>query len=216
MTLLSPACALLAVSTCRRYCPECRARASNPHVNISLLRLVDATGGPSATGWLNDTALHSISYHNSCEMAQQHRTLLHPVSIVFYGGWGLQTDSRQSCLVDVWCATGLDGQLLSEALWARGQTSGCFALLYPFLQVASQASSSNGSSWQQYAKPLPTASPAAAVALQHHSKDRLALNKPLAATAAAEASYKRSRTLLLHNHASIVGKATLAAVSVSC
>ncbi|KAF6254270.1 hypothetical protein COO60DRAFT_335515 [Scenedesmus sp. NREL 46B-D3] len=27
-----------------RHCPECRTRASNPHVNIALLRLVDAGG----------------------------------------------------------------------------------------------------------------------------------------------------------------------------
>jgi hypothetical protein len=28
-----------------RYCPECRARASNPHANIALLRLLDALDG---------------------------------------------------------------------------------------------------------------------------------------------------------------------------
>ncbi|WIA41635.1 hypothetical protein OEZ86_008993 [Tetradesmus obliquus] len=28
-----------------RHCPECRVRASNPHVNIALLRLVDAAAG---------------------------------------------------------------------------------------------------------------------------------------------------------------------------
>lgn len=34
-----------------RYCPECRARASNPHVNIGLLRLVDAASA-NTTGML--------------------------------------------------------------------------------------------------------------------------------------------------------------------
>lgn len=31
-----------------RNCPECRARASNPHANIALLRLLDAMDGTSA------------------------------------------------------------------------------------------------------------------------------------------------------------------------
>lgn len=33
-----------------RYCPECRARASNPHANIALLRLLDAMDNPAAGG----------------------------------------------------------------------------------------------------------------------------------------------------------------------
>lgn len=39
-----------------RYCPECRTRASNPHVNISLLRLVDVQG-PAGQCKLQDALL---------------------------------------------------------------------------------------------------------------------------------------------------------------
>lgn len=45
----------------RRYCPECRARASNPHANIALLRVLEHNAG--GTGAAGEAG---ISMHACC------------------------------------------------------------------------------------------------------------------------------------------------------